>query len=73
MPAFEKSPTEAVKLGYQTAIARQPAEGELAAAVAFLESQEKSYVSSGKGGARELALADFCQVLFGLNEFVYID
>ncbi|MCU0878875.1 MAG: PSD1 and planctomycete cytochrome C domain-containing protein [Pirellulaceae bacterium] len=73
VPAFEKSPTEAVKLGYQTAIARQPAEGELAAAVAFLESQEKSYVSSGKGDARELALADFCQVLFGLNEFVYID
>jgi mono/diheme cytochrome c family protein len=73
VPAFEKSPAEAVRLGYQTAIARQPAEGELAAAVAFLEAQEKSYVSSGKGDARELALADFCQVLFGLNEFVYID
>ena len=23
--------------------------------------------------AKELALADFCQVLFGLNEFVYVE
>ena len=22
---------------------------------------------------RSLALADFCQVLFGLNEFIYVD
>jgi hypothetical protein len=71
--AFEKSPAEAVRLGYQIAIARQPDEAELAAAVAFLEAQEKSYTSSGQADSTKLTLADFCQVLFGLNEFVYID
>jgi mono/diheme cytochrome c family protein len=73
VPAFEESPAEAVRQCYMTAIARQPQEAELAAAVAFLAAQEKSYAASDKPDARQLALADFCQVLFGLNEFVYID
>jgi hypothetical protein len=73
LPAFEKSPAEAVKLGYLTAIARQPDEEELAASIAFLAAQEKSYAAGGKPDARQLALADFCQVLFGLNEFVYVE
>jgi hypothetical protein len=73
LPAYEKSPTEAVKLGYLTAIARQPDEEELAATVAFLATQEKSYADAGKPDAKQLALSDFCQVLFGLNEFVYVE
>ena len=47
----------------------------VADAAAFLQSQAESYVAGGKeaAAARELALADFCQVLFGLNEFVYLE
>ena len=73
MPAYEKSPEGAVKLGYLTATARQPDEEELTASIAFLAAQEKSYADSGKSDSRQLALADFCQVLFGLNEFVYVE
>ena len=62
-----------MRLGYLSAIARQPDESELAAGIEFLTAQEKSYLASDSSRARELALADFCQVLFGLNEFVYVE
>jgi hypothetical protein len=62
-----------VKLGYLTAIGRQPDEDELSSAAEFLAAQEKSYSADSKANARALALADFCQVLFGLNEFVYVE
>ena len=73
LPVHEKSPPAAVKQGYLTAIGREPDEAELSSAVAFLAAQERSYAASEKPDARELALADFCQVLFGLNEFVYVE
>ena len=70
---FEKSPADAVRQGYLAVIGREPDDAELAAAVEFLAAQEKSYGTNEKPDARELALADFCQVLFGLNEFVYVE
>jgi hypothetical protein len=73
MPASEKSPADAVRQGYLATIARAPDEAELSAAVAFLASQEKRYADEQKPNAKELALTDFCQVLFGLNEFVYVE
>src|SRR5262249_42732372 len=73
VPAFEKSPSDAVRQGYQAAIGRAPDDSELAAALDFLTAQEKSYQASENSDPRELALADFCQVLFGLNEFVYVE
>jgi hypothetical protein len=30
-------------------------------------------VRDPKAAARKLALTDYCQALFGLNEFVYVD
>jgi hypothetical protein len=33
----------------------------------------ESYRVANKGDAQQLALADFCQVLMELNEFIYID
>jgi mono/diheme cytochrome c family protein len=72
-PSAQKSPSDAVTLGYQTAIGRAPDAEELAASVAFIESQIASYREANKPNAQELALADFCQVLFGLNEFIYIE
>jgi hypothetical protein len=73
LPVDEKATDEAVQTGYLTAIGRAPEDAELCDAVAFLKSQQDSYAADSKSDARELALADFCQVLFGLNEFVYVE
>ncbi|MEC7922642.1 MAG: DUF1553 domain-containing protein, partial [Planctomycetota bacterium] len=64
----------AVNQGYHTTLGRDPAKTERSAAAGFVSQQEKSYVGSGRNSkdARRLALADFSQVLFGLNEFIYI-
>jgi hypothetical protein len=50
---------------------RLPTRGEMRDATTFLEAQRRSYVADGKSNARALALADLCQVMFGLNEFAY--
>jgi hypothetical protein len=63
----------AVTAGYRGALARPPQPEELADALAFLGTQAASYQKAGRADARELALADFCQVLMCLNEFIYID
>ena len=63
----------AIRAGYVIAVARQPTDEELADGAAFIAAQTASYQSAGKSDARELALADFCQVLLCLNEFVYVE
>jgi cytochrome c553 len=55
----------AVKLAYTLALSREPTAAELADALPFLKGKP--------AGERETALADFCQVLFCLNEFLYAD
>jgi mono/diheme cytochrome c family protein len=72
-PIYKDSPAAAVKQGYSRAIARGPDDEELRSSLGFLAAQEKSYVATDQSTAAELALADFCQVLFGLNEFVYVE
>jgi mono/diheme cytochrome c family protein len=62
-----------VSAAYTIALARQPAAEESDDAVAFIERQAADYQSAGQPDAGELALADFCQVLMCLNEFVYVD
>jgi hypothetical protein len=71
--AAQESTPDQVALGYQAAIGRAPDAEELAASAAFIEAQEASYREAKGEDARQLALADFCQVLFGLNEFVYVE
>jgi hypothetical protein len=66
-----------VERGFRLALSRPPDGAERAACVRFLERQLK------RRGAREPsqtldvirlhALADFCQALFSLNEFLYVD
>jgi hypothetical protein len=69
-----KTPVEdVVRVGYLAALARPPSAEELADAVGFVEGQAESYRVADKADGRELALADFCQVLMCLNEFVYAD
>ncbi|MFL5243722.1 MAG: DUF1549 domain-containing protein [Gemmataceae bacterium] len=62
-----------VRRGYMTALSRQPNAEELKESVEFLKQQVESYKKDGKGDAQHLALADFCQVLMGLNEFIYVE
>jgi hypothetical protein len=72
-PAADESLAAAVRRGYLMAISREPTEQETKDNVAFLEQQIASYEADKKAGARDLALADFCQVLFSLNEFVFVE
>ncbi|WP_425617127.1 DUF1553 domain-containing protein [Anatilimnocola sp. NA78] len=73
LPIAAKNQAAAITQAYQQAICRAPDADEQSTAVAFLAEQERLYQADNKPNARELALADFCQVLFGLNEFVYIE
>jgi len=71
--AAQNSLTDAVRFAYQTALGRAPQAEELADTIKFIEGQMSAYRSEGKKDERSLALADFCQALFGLNEFAYVD
>ena len=63
-------PTAAV-IGYLKTVSRAPTPRELERSVKFLEAQTKRYTEEKKANAKDLALVDFCQVLFSLNEFIY--
>ena len=64
---------EAVKTAYLRALGRAPADAELAVAVEFLRTQAASYQASKPAEAAHLALADFCQAVVSMNEFVYVE
>ena len=64
---------DAVTRAYREAFGREPSRGEAADVRAFISSQAETYAAGGKADAAELALTDFCQALFGLNEFVYVE
>jgi hypothetical protein len=67
------TPEAAIRRGYLAALSRPPDETELADSAAFVKQAAESYTAAGKSDAAELAMADFCQVLLSLNEFIYID
>jgi hypothetical protein len=56
---------------YMFALGRKPSADESRDAVSFISTQTKSYAVDGQTAPRSRALADFCQVVFGLNEFIY--
>jgi len=62
-----------VTLAYQAALSRAPLSRELSDGVEFIEEQAKSYETEGRSEARKLALADFCQTVLSLNEFIYVE
>jgi hypothetical protein len=70
-------PAKIVATAYRLAFSRNPSEMERSAGVDFLARQERSRLKrQPKASApeiRKLALTDYCQVLFGLNEFIYVD
>jgi hypothetical protein len=62
-----------VRAAYRTALGRDPTEAESRDADGFLAEQAAAYPSAGRADARAAAMADFCQSLMCLNEFVYVD
>ena len=64
---------EAIRRGYLRALGRVPDETELAESAAFIQRATDSYAEAGNQNAARAAMSDFCQVLFSLNEFIYID
>lgn len=69
----ETSLPTAITQGYLATTGRKPTATELADTTSFIQQQSESYKSAGHPNARELALADFAQVLLSLNEFVYVE
>jgi hypothetical protein len=72
-PTSNVSLEQAVTSAYLIAFTRPPTEQELANSEAFLQQQCASYELHGRPNGRALALADYCQTLMCLNEFVYVD
>jgi hypothetical protein len=72
-PDEKVSPEDAVRAAYRIALARGVDERELADAVQFLREQEESYRADGRPNPGMLAVADFCQAVMSLNEFIYVD
>lgn len=72
-PSADQSLDTAVRQGYLTALGRTPTASELRDDVEFVTRQSESYRAGGNSQPRDAALADFCQVLLSLNEFVYVE
>jgi hypothetical protein len=72
---FEKKTEDgdAISLAYQTVVSREPTISEKKSISEFMKAQAESYKAGGRNDARKLALADLAQVLFGLNEFIYVN
>jgi len=74
---FSSEPTKQVQRAFELCLARQPQADELEDTIAFLRSQQvvrsqrDSKLSAEQ--ATQLALTDMCQMMFSLNEFIYID
>jgi hypothetical protein len=61
-----------VTAGYRAALGRDPDGEEMDAAAQFLNSQEAAYQQAKQPNPSRLALIDFAQTLFSLNEFSYL-
>src|SRR5690606_35439364 len=72
-PAYAESPASAVRQVYLSALRREPDEAERQLALEFLEQQAERYRTAGQGNAVDLALADLCQSIMSLNEFIYVE
>ncbi len=60
-----------VSEAYQLALSRQATETEIAQMVGFINAQAASYGAAD--ATKQRALADFCQLVLCLNEFMFVD
>ena len=71
-PGPDASLTTSIDQGYQIAYNWLPTEAERSHMLTFIE-QQRAAIGPDTPETTEKALAEFCQVLLCLNEFVYID
>jgi hypothetical protein len=73
----EGDDAQCIALAFKLALGREPSDAEQTAAQEFLQSQrarrQQRNSKASDDEVRRLALTDFCQAMFGLNEFVYVD
>ncbi len=62
--------TSSIKDLYLRTLSREPSPSELSNSRSFIEAQTASY--GGAKNSKQLAFADLSQVIFSLNEFVYL-
>lgn len=67
------APGDAIRRAYAEAFGRPVDEAELRSAQEFLEQQTQAHREVSGDQAAELALADLCQMLLSMNEFIYVD
>ncbi len=66
-----KTPEQIVEEAYALALSRPPTDVEKTQMVDFINAQAASYGDNDK--ALEMAVVDYCQMMFCLNEFVFVD
>jgi hypothetical protein len=71
--AKSSDPAALAARAYALALGRPPRETEASAALEFIARGTARYESGGKPAPQSLALADFCQAVLALNEFVYVN
>jgi hypothetical protein len=62
---------KAVEKAFQMALGRDPSAEEFQLALDFLGQQES--LRGEAKDARRMALADLCQTIFAMNEFVFVE
>ena len=67
------TPAQFVEAAFWATLSRGPSEAELQQMTAFIQSQANSYGDDDKTRSMETAIADYCQLMLCLNEFVYVD
>jgi mono/diheme cytochrome c family protein len=70
LEAAGPTPRDKVYQAFREGLQRPPSPAEEQAVYNFLVNQMKSYEAQGKP---EAAWVDVCQMIFGLNEFLYVD
>jgi len=71
--AGSADPAQLVHRAYLLALGRAPRESEASAAAQFIARGADYYPPAGETPPQTLALADFCQAVLALNEFVYVN
>lgn len=62
-----------IEMAFETSFARLPTNREIETSIQFIEAQTKVRTERAERDPRIEALTDYCQTLFGLNEFIYVD
>jgi len=70
-------PEAQIRLAWRLALGREPSQDEVNGGIDFVNAQirQRSMRDSSRPGmeTRQLALADLCQAIFAMNEFIYVD